>query len=118
MRFKNKHRLNEEVLPPPCPPCILDRYISVSNKPTPSVVLKSVSGPQIAPTGVGVAKVNLVVEDSNMVTTRCSWPASQYRYASAEQFRGSLLATSLSKSLSLSRASRLSLSGTTQFRVK
>src|SRR5277367_6360528 len=117
MRFKNKHCLNEEVLPPPCTPCIPDMYISVSNKPTPSTALKLSSGPKIVPTGVGVgvgvSKVSLVVEDSNMVTPRCSWLVSQYRYASAEQFRGSFLATNLSKSLSLSRASRLSLSGTT-----
>src|ERR1700684_1172732 len=105
MRFKNKHRLNEEVLPPPCPPCIPDMYISVSNKPTLSTALKLSSGPKIVPIGVGVSEVSLDMEDSNMVTPRCSWSLSQYRYASAEAFRGSLLAT-LSKSLSLSRASR------------
>ena len=74
MYFKNKHRLNEEVLPPPCPPYIPDMYISVSNKPTLSTALKLPSGPKIVPigVGVGVSKVSLDVEDSNIVTPRCS----------------------------------------------
>ena len=80
MCFKNKHYLNKEVLPPPCPPCILDMYILVSNKPMPSIALKLSSSPKIVTTGigvgvgvgVGVSKVSLVVKDSNMVTPRCS----------------------------------------------
>lgn len=80
-RFRNKHRLNEEVLLPPCPPCIPDMYISVSNKPTPSTVLESSSSPKILPTdaGVDVSKVSLVVDVSNMVTPRRSLSISQYR---------------------------------------
>jgi hypothetical protein len=61
MHFKNKHLLNEEVLPPPCPPCILDMYISVSNKLTPSTALKSSSIPKIVPIGVGVGVVKIRV---------------------------------------------------------
>jgi hypothetical protein len=92
MHFKNKHHLNEEVFPLPCPPYILDMYILVSNKPIPSTTLKLPSGPQITPTGtgigigVGLARVSLIMEDSNIVTPRYSWLASQYIYASAEQF--------------------------------
>ena len=54
MRFKNKHRLNEKVFPPPCPLYIPDIYISVSNKPTPSTDLTSPSGLKIAPAKVVV----------------------------------------------------------------
>jgi hypothetical protein len=61
-----------------CPLCILDMYILVLNKPTLSIALKLSSSPKIVPTGVGVgvSKVSLVVEDSNMVMPRCSWLVS------------------------------------------
>jgi hypothetical protein len=78
MLFKNKHRLNEEVLPLLCLPCKLNMYISVSNKLTLFTALKLSSGPKTvligvgAGVGVGVLKVSLDVEDSSIVTLRCS----------------------------------------------
>jgi hypothetical protein len=74
MHFKNKYRLNEEVLPPLCPLYIPDMYISVSNKLTLFIALKLSSGPKIIliSVGVGVLKVSLDVEDSNIVTLRYS----------------------------------------------
>lgn len=85
--FKNKHRLNEDVLPPLCLPCIPDTYISVSNRPTPSTVSRLPSGPNVESMSVCNWKATLVVADLISVTPRCICALFEYKYASAEQCR-------------------------------
>jgi hypothetical protein len=74
MRFKNKYRLNEEVLLLLCPPYIPEMYISVLNKLMLSIALKLSSNPKIVliSVGVGVSKVSLDMENSNIVTPKYS----------------------------------------------